>query len=406
MKSKIKRPHGIILVTLAVLFSSSSCEKVDGGELKKDKDGEPPVRAEKFPEFSWDHIPRYMHIYKTTSFTDKELDYLATFPLITFEKATGIREGSVQQGTLKAARGVKKRNPKATILYYKNLVIDWGGSAASEELKNIQGGYLKSEDGSYPVHKEINQRKFFDISLPEVRDWWLADAMRMLSDPSIDGLFVDANVKILVGSYFAQGQKTGAKKAEQIIKGYEQLLNRFDKELRSEHLIFANIVRARFKDGGLGYMTHFDGSYMETFEHNVGGVSKKDYVAQNIAHGQKTAREGKILAFTLEVDEALHEAVSRVGDDFQADQTFNDRINYATAIFLVMAEKHSYFLPHSGYGVTKNNRLWLKTPSVFKQKLGPPKGAATKEGYIYTREFEHCSVCLDIQNEKATLTWK
>ncbi|MDG1356910.1 MAG: putative glycoside hydrolase [Akkermansiaceae bacterium] len=406
MKSKIIRPHSIILVTLAVLLSMSSRGKADDRELKKDNVGGQSMGAEKFPEFSWDHIPRYMHIYKSTSFTDEELDYLATFPLITFEKATGRSEGSVQQGTLKAARGVKKRNLKATILYYKNLVIDWGGSSASEELNSIKGGFLKSKDGSYPVHKESNQRKFFDISLPAVRDWWLADAERMLSDPSIDGLFVDANVKILVGGYFAHGQKTGVKKADQIIEGYEKLLSRFDKELRKDHLIFANIVRARFKDGGLGYMSHFDGSYMETFEHNVGGVSKKDYVSQNIAYGQKTARHGKILAFTLEVDEAMNEAVSRVGDDFQADQTFNDRLNYATAIFLVMAEKHSYFLPHAGYGVTKNNRLWLKTPSVFKQKLGPPKGPATKEGYIYRREFEHCSVWLDIENEKATLTWK
>ena len=90
----------------------------------------------------------------------------------------------------------------------------------------------------------------------------------------------------------------------------------------------------------------------------------------------------------------------------------NERMHYLTAIFLVIAEKHSYFYPHDGYGVRKDakgrqiKRVWLHTFPVFKKKLGPPKGPAKKNGYIYTREFENCSVWLDIENEKAKLTWK
>jgi len=83
------------------------------------------------------------------------------------------------------------------------------------------------------------------------------------------------------------------------------------------------------------------------------------------------------------------------------------------ALFLVIAEKYSYFHPHAGmYGVKttvsgkQKNKLWMKTPSVFKKKLGPPKGPATKNGYIYTRQFKHCSVWLDIENEVGKLTWK
>ncbi len=49
-----------------------------------DTPGAVPV-AERFPDFSWDRVPLYMHIRKSTGFTPEELRYLAGFPLIAFE---------------------------------------------------------------------------------------------------------------------------------------------------------------------------------------------------------------------------------------------------------------------------------------------------------------------------------
>lgn len=50
---------------------------------------EPVPRGEqRFPNFSWDTIPLYMHVRKATAFTDEELDYLTSFPLVTLEKTT------------------------------------------------------------------------------------------------------------------------------------------------------------------------------------------------------------------------------------------------------------------------------------------------------------------------------
>ena len=81
-------------------------------------------------------------------------------------------------------------------------------------------------------------------------------------------------------------------------------------------------------------------------------------------------------------------------------------------MFIVIAEKHSYFYPHGGYVVRTTgkgkqiNLAWMHTFPIFKKKLGPPKGPATRDGYIYTREFEHCSVWLDIENQTGKLTWR
>ena len=43
------------------------------------------AEAGRLPDFSWDTVPRYMHVRKATAFTPQEIEYLATFPLITFD---------------------------------------------------------------------------------------------------------------------------------------------------------------------------------------------------------------------------------------------------------------------------------------------------------------------------------
>jgi hypothetical protein len=395
-KRMILRPFICTFSIAALLASSSAC-----------------IAYDKYPEFSWDHIPRYMHVWKQTDFTHEELDYLAQFPLITFEKATGVKVGSVQEGTLKAARAVKARNPDARILYYKNIVIDWGGSAASQDLETIEGAYLQSVDGSYPTINARNSSNFFDIGLPEVRAWWMKDAQRLLNDPSIDGILIDANIKVLVEGYFLRSKKVSKEKYERLKDGYGLLLTQIDEELRPDHIVLANIIRARLEDGGLDYLDYFDGSYLEGFEHNVGGASKSDYIAKGIEAAQKVARQGQMIAFTLGVTEALNQDSSGVsdGNDFESNEVLNARMNYTAALFLIVAEKYSYFLPMDGMGVItkggkQGNRLWMQTLPIFNKRLGPPQGPATKTGTLYTREFEHCSVWLDIENEVGKLTWR
>ena len=50
-----------------------------------------------------------MHVRKMTAFTPEEVEYLATFPLITFEKTTGMKDfGSTEKGTYMAAKAVKE----------------------------------------------------------------------------------------------------------------------------------------------------------------------------------------------------------------------------------------------------------------------------------------------------------
>lgn len=374
------------------------------------------TNSDKYPEFSWDTMPLYMHVWKHTSYTKDELNYLAQFPLITIEKVQGKKEGSIQEGTLKAAREIKAINPKSKILYYKNIVIDWN-SGVSKELANIPNGYLQADNGDYPVVNDQSKAKFFDITKESVQQWWLKDASAMVADKSIDGLFIDANIKVLIGNYFANSKKLGQDKADALITGYHELLSSINDKFRKDNIIIGNIIRARFDNAGLEYIEYFDGSYFEGFEHNVGGISKPDYLVKGIEAGQKAGQEGKILAFTAGLGEALKKDSSGIGLDeargkIDNVQHIQKRLDYLTAIFLVMAEKYSYFYPHDGFGVktdrqgVQQNRTWMHMFPSFKNRLGAPKGPAKREGYIFTREFAYCSVYLNVQTEEATLTWK
>ena len=79
--------------------------------------------------------------------------------------------------------------------------------------------------------------------------------------------------------------------------------------------------------------------------------------------------------------------------------------DYQLAIFLICAEKYSYFYLKDGYDA-KRSKTWLTRRAEYDRPLGLPKGPALRDGYTYTREFTHVSVQLDIENETAHIVWK
>jgi hypothetical protein len=81
------------------------------------------------------------------------------------------------------------------------------------------------------------------------------------------------------------------------------------------------------------------------------------------------------------------------------------RFNYQLAIFLICAEKYSYFDLKDSYDA-KTSTSWMTRPADYDRPLGPPKGPAVRNGYAYAREFAHASVQLDIEHETANIVWK
>ncbi|QDU86693.1 hypothetical protein Pla175_00430 [Pirellulimonas nuda] len=394
----MKHLHAVALV--AVLLAPP-------GALNAAESSAPSAGGDRLPAFSWDRVPCYVHIRKDTAFTPDEVRYLATFPLITFEKSTGNRDsGSTEAGTLKAARAVKAINPDAKILYYRNVIVHYGGYAANEELNDVSGAFLVGRSGD---DKLIRDRlEAYDLTHQALRDWWVAAVDEVCSDPAIDGVFLDGVVKVLEPA-FLKGVIGPQKKAAELA-GYERLLEETRQALGPQKLMIANVLRARFPDSGLGAMKALDGTYIEGFEGAV-GMPKKDYVAKGIDAFQQAARQGYIVAYTCGLGNNLQDAdeapraAARAGNPVKLGARAKDRFDYQLAIFLICAEEHSYFDLKDSYDA-KSSKTWMTHPPEYDRPLGSPKGPAVRDGYTYAREFAHASVRLDIESQTGEIVWK
>lgn len=397
MSRKYVMRNMVLLASLFLVFSPQSFGQGLRAEAKAE------IRK-CYPEFSWDRIPQYMHIRKATAYTEKEIEFMAKFPLITFEKSNGHKtHGSVEEGTLISARAVKKLNPRAKILYYRNVIVHYGGYAGDEALKEIPSAFLKDGEGNEKLVRGVVQA--YDLSNAKVRDWWVEHCKKMSSDPVIDGIFLDGNIKALEPNYLKKD--IGVRKKQQTVAGYHLMMKQTREAIGEDKLMVANILRARFKDGGLEYLDYFDGSYLENFSHSVGGVSREDYEVKGIDAMQKAARQGKIIAFTSSLETG--ENISKMGIDeahakVDSDEQARAALVYPLGMFLVCAEKYSYFRVHEGYSADRNDR-WMRQFEVYDKPLGEPKGPARKDGYVYTREFAHASVRLDLVKRRADITW-
>lgn len=399
--SKLYFKAAFLLIFLGASFSSCEIENSTITTVKSVK--------EKFPNFSWDTMPLYMHVRKSKAFTNEEVKYLAKFPLITFEKTTGSKTfGSTEEGTLAAAKAVKDLNPTAKILYYKNVVINWRGYKEDALfLKEHPEAYLFNGNAKKALMRN-NRTGFFDISQATVRNYWVNHVKKMTESSFIDGVFLDANIKVLVPIFFKN--KVGDKKQKAIKTGYLSMMTELKSQLGADNLLIANMIRARreFEDSGRAFLKYFDGSYIEGFDKGGDGMKQADYLAKGIEAFQKTAREGKVIAMSIGLGKSLkgeHVEIDDIRAPVALNEDLNARLEYVLALFLVCAEKYSYVYPHDGYN-SRTSATWLKTFPQYQKPLGKPLGFAKRKGYIYTRDFEHVNVWLDIKNKTAKLNYK
>jgi hypothetical protein len=243
-----------------------------------------------------------------------------------------------------------------------------------------------------------------------VTDWWVRTATEGCADDAIDGLFLDGNIKVLTP--YKESQLPPGKKAA-VAAAYHDMMKQTRAALPHGKLMLANIIRALLPDSGLEALEYFHGSYLEGFMLSSDDLSKADYIVKGIEAAQTAARQGKIIAMTLGLGDSA--ADEDKVDDSRAKldglSGHQKRIDFYIALFLVCAEEQSYLNLHDNYCVDTRNghcmsKMWLKRLPEYDRPLGPPKGPAKRDGYVFTREFEHVSVRVDIEEETGEIVWK
>ena len=405
--------HKIYLFTLSCLGLLSSCDSSAVNKVapsQESKEVSPKEKTNTLPAFSWDTLPLYMHARKATAFDKKEIQYLSQFPLVTLEKTTGMKTyGSSEAGTIEAAKAIKKFNSKTKVLYYRNVLVHYPFYASTKELKILKNPFLLNQKGQGKLVRKTNEA--YDLSNVALRQWWVKTAAEVVANPAIDGLFLDGNIKVLETNYLKSD--LGIDKKQAVVAGYREMMQETRDHMSVDKLMIANIIRARFEDSGMSYLKYFDGSYLENFEKPIKGISREDYLVKGIAATQQAAKAGKLIAMTLGLGEYAGSqlAIDDTRKDLKDLEGIQERLDYCIALFLICAEKYSYLNIHDGYDMNRkangtcHSKVWLKSFPEYRKPLGKPLGPATKKGYVYTREFKHLSVSVDLQSQKAKLVW-
>ncbi len=377
-------------ISMEGTLSSSSMRKVE----------DDPAFAH-YPEFSWEKVPLYMHMRKSTAFNPEELEYLAGFPLVSVEKTTGASTyGSSEAGAIAAAQGIKAINPDSKVLYYRNVLVHYQNTYAVDTgLNSISEPFLKDASGELVLHQGV--RPHYDLSNESVRRWWVDHAVDMSSKEEIDGIFYDAIAKVTT-TYIESQIGTGKKQAVQ--DAFHIMMEECQTEIDLSKINIANLIRANFTNAGMDNLHYFDGSYLEGFK------GTPSFYAEGIRAAQTAAREGKLICLTLGMDDilpAFDEMREEAGYLVLSDSA-QAEFDFYLSIFLVIAEEYSYFLVHdnsNAYSVMGNDRLWLKRFAEYDRALGPPMGPALQSGYIYTRQFRNAAVYLDLAKSEGRINW-
>ena len=349
--------------------------------------------AEALPPFSWERVPVYAHVGKSAGdFTSAQLDFLAQhFNFIAFEKGQAFRQrGDTAAGIAEAARQIRRRNPRAKVLFDWNAFLDYPLYAAGKTFP--AEGHLKDSRGK-PVMVR-NTVPAYDLARADVRAWWSDVAAGAVREGGADGVFADALLQVIAP---AKKKLLGEEKYKALNAGLETLLADTRRKLGPEKLILFNGLR-----GGEGaqFLPPTSGAMIEHFGQLSG--TGKEKMAADMEAMQRAARSGKIVClkgwpgFTWQDTDLMkkpHTALAKLA---------REHLTFPLACFLVAAEANCYLCYTWGYRDDDGTFDWYPE---FDKPLGPPKGEAKRTGWIWQREFAHAAVSVNLETQTARIDW-
>jgi hypothetical protein len=372
------RNHGSSVALLAILFLPSLADVAAGSADILDR------------------VPLYAHLGKTEDdFTAKELDYLADhFDFIAIEKGQAARKyGETEAGIYAAARALKQRNPACKVLFYWNAFLDYPLYKAGKDVK--PEWHLKTRDGQPFLVRDTVPA--YDLSQPAMREWWSDVAARAMREAPLDGIFADALPQVLTK---AKARALGADKHQALVAGLKEMMAATRQKLGPDKIVLVNGTRAEeFRE--LLDWNSLSGVMIEHFA-GFGSTSKED-IAADLETVKLAGQKGKRVVlkawprFTWLDKEMMRRPHAELA------KLAGERLMFPLACFLVVAQPQSYFCYTWGYRENHGTFDWCPE---FDRPLGPPRGDGKRDGWSFTRDFQHASVLVDLERRTARIDWK
>jgi len=355
--------------------------------------------------FSWDTVPIYIHFGKSTGpLSETELRFVAQLSdFVCLEKGHGRgRSGSTEKGIAHDAKRLRALNPRMKVLFYWNTFLNYPLYDACQTVANHPGWIFRDKSGN-PIYK-VRTLEQYNLLNPDFRQWWASIAEKAVTEYGCDGIFMDAVNQAKRPIWMKRGWGEGNEAI--LTQAVVDMMRLAIRQMGEEALLVYNGVRSMDPAGttsGAEYLAHSSGAMVEHF--TAFRSQSKESIAADIKAIISAANMGKIIVVKGWPDPTFNwtnKEKMRIPSNVLADEA-RKKIIFSLACFLIAAQENCYF--SYSWGWREQHGSLVDYPE-FHKPLGKPKGQAKKEGWVYTRSYEHASVWVDLDDRKAKIDWK
>ena len=324
----------------------------------------------KLPMFSWDTLPVYFHSSNASGpYTEESLKTIAKFQMVTIEKWQSYLVPGVddEDAMMHFMKKVKDINPNTATYFYMGAFADLPEmTRMAREFAQHPDWYLRDSSGTKVMRKTSKISFYiFDLSNPDVRQWWQNTCLNALKATNGDGCFCDSS--------------------QQVNMTFEPPLSPEEEKAFGDSLVqLTKEVQNALGDDKL----------------LIGKVANQSYVKAVQIEFFKPNNDSIVeLMLGVEVGQVVQVHVPVYLDICNGDLT-----DYIAA-FLIGAGEYSYF--GCGRWNTSNDdtSAFIWRPE-YDKPLGAPTGPATYRNGVWKRKFSRgTSVKFDTTTKTGTIEW-
>jgi hypothetical protein len=318
------------------------------------------INAQPAEPGDWSKLRLYGHAFKNEDFTDEQYDFIINnFGIFTVEKRHA-RDIYGATNTEDAAEGTAERihagNPNCKVLIY------WSTNTAYTD-------YYTTVADAITTNPDWVDETIRYTYPDDCKDWWVEEANDIVTTRGLNGIFGDGAPGAESRGYIADVNDNlaalSALSCFNIYNGYR---------VATSTKIYA----------GSTTLANADGVMCEAF-FRVPCDTKDEAVFQ--------------------MDEFLAIPSDKYIICRGASGVFGSTHDFTLACCLILANDYTYYSwggDENSYAGDDTMTYW---DSDFEQEIGEPLGVATKDGYTYSRVFEHCTVNVDFENATSSIEW-